>query len=90
MHFLKKIKCRSWAGPKSLAYVNHCSAKFQPILNCFIPILKQKYEDLENIKTHRINIVVFNLHLIKHWAFFGMYVDVTEEGLVNPKRLAGF
>ena len=37
------------AGPKILAFGSHCLANFQPILDCFIPNFKLKYEDSENI-----------------------------------------
>ena len=53
-----------------LAFGSHCSAKFQPILDYFIPNFKFKYEDSENIKEDRVNTVVFNLHKIKGRAFF--------------------
>ena len=43
---------------------------FQPILDCCIPKFKLKYDDLENIKTDRVNIVVFNLHEIKQLKVF--------------------
>ena len=43
---------------------------FQPILDCFIPNFKWKYENLENTKADRVNTVVFNLHQIKRRAFF--------------------
>ena len=39
---------------------------FQPILDCFIPKFKLEYDNLENI-----NIVIFNLHQIKHLKSFG-------------------
>ena len=45
-------------------------AKFQSILDCFIPIFKLKYEDLENIKNDRVTTLVFNVHQIKCRAFF--------------------
>ena len=32
------------------------------ILECFISNFKLKYEDSENIKADRVNIVIFNLH----------------------------
>ena len=44
---------------------------FQPTLDRFIPKLKLKYDDLENIKTAPVNTVVFNLHEIKQLKFFG-------------------
>ena len=53
-----------------LAFGSHCLANFQPILNCFIPKFKLKYDDLENIKTDRVNTVIFNLHQIKQSKFF--------------------
>ena len=48
-----------------------CSANFKPILDCFVPNFKLKYEDSGNIKADRLNTVVFMLHQIKHQAFFG-------------------
>ena len=71
MHFSKNLVVCSLAGPKILAFGSHCSANFQPILDCFVPNFKLKYEDSENIKTDRVNTVVFNLHQIKRRAFFG-------------------
>ena len=32
--------------------------------------VKVKYEDSEHVKEDRVNTVIFNLHQIKHWAFF--------------------
>ena len=55
---------------KILAFDSHCSANFQPILDCFIPNVKLKYEDLENIKADLVSTVVFNLYQIKRRAFF--------------------
>ena len=43
---------------------------FNRFLDCFIPNLKLKYEDSENIKACLVNTVVFNLHQIKRRAFF--------------------
>ena len=34
-----------------------------------MPKFKLKYDDLKNIKTDRVNIVVFNLHQIKPFKF---------------------
>ena len=45
--------------------------KFQPIFDRFIQNFELKYEDLENIKTNRVDTVVFNLHQIKQRTFFG-------------------
>ena len=56
--------------PKVLAFGSQCSANFQPILDCFIPKFKLKYDDLENIITDRVNTVVFSLHEIKQLKFF--------------------
>ena len=64
-----QVVCSS-TGPKILAFGSHSSAKFQSILDCFIPNFKLKYEDSENIKADRVNIVVFNLHQIQRRAFF--------------------
>ena len=35
-----------------------------------MPKFKLEYNDLENIKTDRVNAVVFNLHQIKRLKFF--------------------
>ena len=43
----------------------HCLVNFQPILDCFIPNFKLKYENSENIKADRVNKVIVNLHQIK-------------------------
>ena len=40
-------------------------------MDCFIPKFKLKYDNIENIKTDRVNTVVFNLHEIKQLKFFG-------------------
>ena len=53
-----------------LAFGSPCSMNFQPILDCFIPNFKLKYEDQENIKADRVNTVVFELHLTKRRSFF--------------------
>ena len=63
-------KNRASTGSETLAFGSQCSANFQPILDCFIPKFKLKYDDLENIKTDRVNTVVFNLHEIKQLKFF--------------------
>ena len=70
VHFLKNLVICSSAGPKILAFGSHCSANFQPILDCFIPNFKLKHEDSENIKADRATTVIFNLQQIKHQAFF--------------------
>ena len=70
LHFSKNLVICSSAGPKILAFGSHCLANFQPILDCFIPNFKLKYEDSENIKADRVNTVVFNLRQIKRRAFF--------------------
>ena len=73
MHFSKNLVVFSSAGPKILALGSHCSANFQPILDCLIPSMKMsmKYEDSENIKADRVSTVGFNLHQITFRAFFG-------------------
>ena len=69
MHFLKNLVVCSSAGPEFLAFVSHCSANFQPTLDCFILNFKLKYDDSEDIKADRVSIVVFNLHQVKRRAF---------------------
>ena len=76
----KMQKCLSFRGlrldrlsstsPKILAFISQCSGNFRLILNCSIPKFKLKHEDSENIIADRVTIVVFNLHQIKHRAFF--------------------
>ena len=44
-YFSKKSGCQSSAGAEILAYISYCSAKFEPILDSFIPNLKLKYKD---------------------------------------------
>ena len=62
MHFSKRSCHLSSAGPGIVAFGRHCSANFRPILNWFIPKVKLKYEDSENVKRDHVNTVVFNLH----------------------------
>ena len=69
MHFPEKSGRLSSVGPEILVFSSHCSANFQPILDCFMPNVK--YEDSENIKTDRVTTVVFNLNQIKQKNFFG-------------------
>ena len=68
--FSKKSGCLSSTGRKLLTFGSHCSANFQPILDCFIPKFKLEYVDLENRKNRCVNTVVFNLHQIKQSKFF--------------------
>ena len=58
VHFSKRSGRLSSAGPEILVFVSLCSAKFQKILDCFIPNFKLKYEDSENIKARRVNTFV--------------------------------
>ena len=69
MHFSKKSGRLSSAGSEILNFGSHCSANFQPILDCSIPKFKLEYDDLENIKTAHVDGVVFNLHQIKRLKF---------------------
>ena len=70
VHFSKKSGRRSSMGPKILAFVSHCSVNFQPILDCFIPNFKLKYEDSENVKVNQVDTVGLNVHQIKRPALF--------------------
>ena len=82
MHFSKKSGCQSSACPEILAFMGHCSANFQPILDYFIPNSKLKYEDSENIKVDRVNTIVFKLREINRRAFFlGHPVEILEHNL---------
>ena len=56
-------------GFEILAFGSHCSANFQPILDCFSLKFKLKYDNLENIKADRVNRVVFNLYQISQSYF---------------------
>ena len=68
--FSKKSGHPSLADHEILTFGGHSSANFQPILDCFTPAFKLKYEDSENIKSGHGNTVVFNLHQIKWRALF--------------------
>ena len=70
MQFSKKSRRLSSASPEILAFVSHCSANFQPILDCFVPNFQLKYENSKAIKADRVNTVVFTLHQIKRRTFF--------------------
>ena len=65
----EKLGCLSSEGPEILAFVSHCLANFQPLLECFIANFKLKYPDSENIIADCVNPVVFNLHQIECQAF---------------------
>ena len=83
MHFSKKSGSRSSVGPEILAFVSHSSKKFQPISDCFVPNFKLRCGDSENIKTNRINTVIFNLLQIKRQAFFMGHPIVAEINSVH-------
>ena len=68
--FRKRSGRRSSASPEILAFVSHCLATFQLILDCFMSKFKLKYQDLENIKSDAVNTVVFHLHQIKRRTSF--------------------
>ena len=70
IHFSEKWGRLSSKGSKTLAFSSHCSANFQPILDCFIPKFKLEYDNFHNIKTDCVNTVVFSLHQIKQSRFF--------------------
>ena len=78
VHFSKKSGRLSSTGSKILTFGSHCSVNFQPMLDCFIPKFKLEYDDLENIKTGRVNAVVLNLHQIKRLKFFWGHPVFTE------------
>ena len=70
IHFSKKSGRLSSMGSEILTFGSHCSANFQPSMDCFIPKFRLEYDDLENIKTDRVNTVVFSLHQIEQSKFF--------------------
>ena len=67
--FRKNSGRLSSTGSEMLTFGSHCLANFQPILDFFIPKFKLEYDDLENIKTDRVNAVVFILRQIKRLKF---------------------
>ena len=70
MHFSKKSGRLSSAGPEIQAFVSHCLANVQPILDCSVSNFMLKYDDSENVKADRVNTVVVSLHQIKRRAFY--------------------
>ena len=70
IHFSEKLGRLSSTGSEILTFGSHCSAICQPILDCFIPKFKLKHDDLKNIKTDRVNTVIFNLNQIKQLKIF--------------------
>ena len=70
IHFSEKSGRLSATGFEILALGSHFSENFQPILDCFVPKFKFKYDNLESIKIDRENTVVFNLLQIKQSKFF--------------------
>ena len=70
VHFSKKSGRLSSTGSQILTFGSHCVANFQPILDCFIPKFKLEYDELENMKTDSVNIVIFKLHQIKRLKLF--------------------
>ena len=71
MHCLKTSGRQLLVIPEILVFVSHCSANFQPILDCFMPNFKLKYEDSENIKAGRVNTVVLTYIKSNVGRFFG-------------------
>ena len=67
--FLKKLDRLSSACSEILVFFSSYSAKFQLILDCFIPNFKLMYEDSENVKADSVNTVVHNLNQTKRRAF---------------------
>ena len=51
VHFPKKLGCPSSAGPEILAFSSHMLGEYSTNLDCFVPNVKLKYEDSENIKS---------------------------------------
>ena len=70
MHFLKKSGRLSSTGSKILTFGSHCSTKFQPILDYFIPTFKLEYDDLENIKNRSCKCSRFQLTSNQTLKFF--------------------
>ena len=70
VHFSKKLGHLSSTNSEILNFGSHYSAKFQPILDCFMPKFKLEYDDLENVKTDHLTAVILNLHQIKRLKFF--------------------
>ena len=70
VHFSKKSGRLPSTGSEILTFGSHCSANFQPILDCFISKFKLEYDNLENIKTASVSTAVSNSHQIKRLKFF--------------------
>ena len=87
IHFSEKLGRLSSTGSEILAFGSHCSANFRPILDCFTPKFKLKYDDLENIKADRVDTVVFNLHQIKQSFFFDTWYNHCKEKYSELKAL---
>ena len=86
VHFSKKSNRLSSTGSEILTFGSHCSANFQPILDCFTPKFRLEYDDSENIKTDRVNAVVFNLHQIKRLKFFLGHPVYSKKSLIFDLR----
>ena len=88
INFSKKFGPLSSTGSEILASVAIARRTCNRFI-CFIPKFKLKYDDLENIKTDRVNTVVFDLHQIKQSKFFGGHsvVIITNQGWdLNARR----
>ena len=77
LHFSKKSGRLSSTGSEILTFGSHCSANFKPILDCFIPKFKLEYDDLENIKTDRVNALEF--------VFYGHPVELQDYQTENNR-----
>ena len=59
----EKVGSSVISGSQILSFVNHCSANFSPILDCFIPNFKLKYGDPENMKADCLNTLSFSTYI---------------------------
>ena len=87
LNFSKKKPGRlSTTGLDILAFGSHFSANFQPILDCFIPNFKLKYEDSEDIKADRVNTVVSTYIKSNVGRFLGHQVEFDKFFPKSPKQ----
>ena len=70
------------AGPEILAVFSHCLVKFQPILDCFIPNFKSKYEDSENMEADRCKYSCFQVISNKTSDIFGTPGSISQKDIV--------
>ena len=89
LNFSKKLGRLSSVGPEIVAFGSHRLANIQPILDCFIPNFKLKYEDSENIKIYHVNTVNFR-YIKSNRAAFLLHSVQSNLGISNTKGINSF